>query len=65
MKIVLNGQPRDVHAADVAALIEELGYGTARVAAAVNGTFVPASLRATTTLSEGDRLEVVAPMQGG
>lgn len=65
MKIVLNGQPRDVRRSDLAGLLEELGYGKARVAAAVNGAFVPASLRPTTTLSEGDRLEVVAPMQGG
>ncbi|MGE0211168.1 MAG: sulfur carrier protein ThiS [Parvibaculaceae bacterium] len=65
MKIVLNGQPREVSGTNVTALLEELGYGSARVAAAVNGAFVPASLRPTTMLLEGDRLEVVAPMQGG
>jgi sulfur carrier protein len=31
----------------------------------VNGKFVPKTARAKATLAEGDRLEVLAPMQGG
>jgi sulfur carrier protein len=31
----------------------------------VNGRFVPAPARAATALNDGDKLEVVAPMQGG
>ncbi len=31
----------------------------------MNGDFVPARKRETVTLNEGDRIEVVAPMQGG
>ena len=42
-----------------------LGYGGKKVATAVNGRFVPAPARAATALNDGDKLEVVAPMQGG
>jgi sulfur carrier protein len=42
-----------------------LGYGGAAVATALNEAFVPSALRASTPLSDGDRLEIVAPKQGG
>ena len=64
MKITINGTHRDLAAATVAAALEEAGFGP-RVATALNGDFLPAGARAGTTLREGDRLEVVAPMQGG
>jgi sulfur carrier protein len=35
------------------------------VATALNGNFVTIGQRVTTTLSDGDQLEVLAPMQGG
>jgi sulfur carrier protein len=52
-------------ATDLASALEELGYGRATVATALNGKFVPASLRSDAPLTEGDRVEVLAPMQGG
>ena len=55
---VLHGRP-------LARALAELGFGDRIVATAVNGDFVPARKRAETALSEGDRIEVVAPMQGG
>jgi sulfur carrier protein len=64
MKIVLNGEPREVVAETLAALLEECGF-SGRVAIAVNEGFVPASLRVAHMLNEGDRVEVLAPMQGG
>ena len=64
MKITLNGEPREVRAQTLAALLEETGF-SGRVATAVNEGFVPAALRAGHQLAEGDRIEVVAPMQGG
>jgi sulfur carrier protein len=54
-----------VRAARLDAALDELGYGGRTVATALNGAFVPAPARAATTLAEGDRLEVVAPRQGG
>ena len=65
MRIVLNGRTREVASARLDALLEELGYTGAKVATAVNGDFVPRTLHAARTLGEGDRVEVIAPMQGG
>jgi sulfur carrier protein len=65
MKIVLNGEPREVRSPSLPDALAELGFGDATVATAVNGTFVPAPARPATELSDGDRLEVLAPRQGG
>lgn len=65
LKITLNGEPREIAALTLAAALDELGYGEARVATAVNETFVPAAARPGTELSPGDRLEVLTPRQGG
>ncbi|NNK78298.1 MAG: sulfur carrier protein ThiS [Litoreibacter sp.] len=65
MKITVNGTATEVAAVRLDAILIELGHGDAKVATAVNEDFVPASLRATRELSSGDRLEIVAPRQGG
>ena len=65
MRIILNGEPRDVRATLLPDILNELGFGDARVATAVNEDFVAVGSRVGITLAEGDRLEVVAPMQGG
>jgi sulfur carrier protein len=65
MILLLNGVPQDVAARTLAEALAELGYGGRIVATAMNGEFVPVRKRAETTLSEGDRIEIVAPMQGG
>lgn len=65
MRIEINGEVRDVAAPTVAALLEELGVAPGRVATALNGAFLPASARAAQPIADGDRLEVLAPMQGG
>lgn len=65
MQILLNGEPREVRGPALEHVLEELGYGGATVATAVNGRFVPVPARARMNLDDGDRLEVVAPMQGG
>ena len=65
MRIVLNGEPREVRGPRLADALDELGFGGSTVATAVNGSFVPAPSRAATELAEGDRLEVLAPRQGG
>ncbi len=64
MKIVLNGETKEVAATNLADLLSEEGI-SGRVATAVNESFVPSSLRAGHTLTEGDRVEILAPMQGG
>ena len=65
MKILVNGAWRELQAGELSAVLEELGYGDSVVTTAVNGEFVPSSARAATPLAEGDRVEVLAPMQGG
>jgi sulfur carrier protein len=65
MKIIVNGAELELSAATLAAALEALDYGDAVVATALNGHFVPARARATTQLAEGDRIEIVAPRQGG
>ena len=64
MKIVLNGNSLETEAQTLSALLEETG-AAACVATAVNEDFVPASKREQHMLEDGDRVEIVAPMQGG
>ena len=65
MRIIVNNEPREVRSPTLAELLEELGFGSAVVATAVNGSFAPAGERDSRALAEGDRVEVLAPMQGG
>lgn len=65
MKISVNGQPHEVKATTIAAILTEIGYGEAMVATALNGDFVSADRRLSQTVREGDALEVLAPRQGG
>lgn len=65
MRILINGASREIRAADLRGALEELGYAGAVVATAVNGEFVPVAERQTARLADGDRIEVLAPMQGG
>jgi sulfur carrier protein len=65
MRIFLNDDAHDVDAATLAAALESLGLAGRKIATAVNGRFVAATARPSTRLADGDRIEVVAPMQGG
>ena len=65
MRIEVNGEPRETRAGSLAEAVAELGLGEAAVATALNGDFVPRGARAGVRLSEGDRIEIVAPMKGG
>lgn len=65
MRLYLNGEAVEVKAGTLAALLEERGLGGRPVGTAVNEVFVAAASRETKQLKDGDRVEVVAPMQGG
>jgi sulfur carrier protein len=65
MQIFVNGDRHDVEHATLALALDALGYGGKKIATAVNGRFVAAPARPRLALSDGDRIEVVAPMQGG
>ena len=65
MKILVNGAWREITRNELAGALEELGYRGSVVSTAVNGEFVASTMRTRTVLAEGDRIEVLAPMQGG
>ncbi len=61
----MNGETRETGARTLQELCSSLGYGEMKVATALNGDFVPAGRRAATPISQADRVEIVAPRQGG
>lgn len=65
LKIMVNGEPQETQAKTLDELCKALGYQDMKVATALNGDFVPASLRNETPLSPHDLVEIVAPRQGG
>ena len=65
MKITLNGLEREITESGLDQALRELSYCDGAIATAVNGEFIPKTQRLDIVLSEGDRIEVVAPMQGG
>jgi sulfur carrier protein len=65
IKILVNGEAAETEAATLAELVAELGHSESAVATARNGEFVPRGARAETKLAPDDRIEIVAPRQGG
>ena len=63
----LNGHPQEKHHETLSALLAEQGISpeVRGIAVALNGTVVPRSRWAETTLSDGDDIEIVKIMQGG
>ncbi len=65
MKLIVNGEERDFEASTLSSLIEKLGMKSDRVAVELNRNIVTRDKWAETTLSDGDRLEVVHFVGGG
>lgn len=66
MRILLNGQPREVpEGTSVRTLIEEVGLGKSACAAEVNQQLVPRREHESRILIEGDRVELVSLVGGG
>mgnify|MGYP003585109841 CR=1 FL=1 len=66
MIIAVNGEPKILEKPQsLADAIQHWGYTGAPIAVAHNDEFVPRSRYAAIPLQDGDRLEIVAPMQGG
>ena len=66
MRVIVNGEAKSFEAPlnlfDVLEQEEVIGM---MIAVAHNGNFVPKAEYAQVDLSEGDLIEIVAPMQGG
>ncbi len=65
MKILLNGEIRDVAAKNVASLIIELSLESRMLAVERNMEVVSKSAYAETKLQENDRIEIVHMIGGG
>ncbi|HWK66131.1 MAG TPA: sulfur carrier protein ThiS [Rhizobiaceae bacterium] len=65
MKLIVNGETREVTAETLAAVLAELEYEGNWLATAINGEIVPARQRSLFRLAEGDRIEILSPMKGG
>ena len=65
MKLVLNGQEREVQASQVEDLVAELGLPLSAALVEHNGTALLRSEWAKTNLQNGDRLETTRMVAGG
>ena len=63
--LYINGQLQQSQAENLAQLLLEMQVDLASVACAVEQTFVPKSMYSQTILSEGQKIEILSPMQGG
>ena len=64
MKITINGNSQLIQANNLEDLLLEIKY-QGKLATALNENFIPLSERKKTILKDGDRVEIVAPMEGG
>lgn len=66
MNISVNGEPRQVAPGTALdALVQTLTAAPSGVAAALNETVVPRAQWSSTSLCQGDRVEVLTAVQGG
>lgn len=65
MQIFVNGKTVQTKVVTLNLLLEELGYEGNWLATAVNAEVVPVSERDQCILHEGDKIEILSPMQGG
>ncbi len=63
--VVVNGNPESTTASTLQAWVDARGVLPAALATAVNGNFVPRSLRAQQPLAEGDTILTFQPIEGG
>jgi sulfur carrier protein len=65
MRVTVNGEPREILASRVDALLSELDYQGTHFAIALNNDVLPKSKWADTPLKPGDEIEIITPRQGG
>lgn len=65
MRVTVNGEPREILASRVDALLSELEYEGSHFAIALNYDVLPRAKWAETPLKNGDEIEIITPRQGG
>jgi sulfur carrier protein len=65
MRVIVNGEAREILSDRVDALLGELEYEGSHFAIALNYDVVPKSRWAETALKAGDEIEIITPRQGG
>ena len=65
MRVIINGEEREIASGSVDALLGELDYEGTHFAIAVNYDVLPKSRWAATQLKAGDEIEIITPRQGG
>ncbi|MFA7415498.1 MAG: sulfur carrier protein ThiS [Rhizobium sp.] len=65
MTYIVNGEAVESAAVTLSELLTALEYEGEWLATAVNGELVHREERSACRLSDGDRIEVLSPMQGG
>jgi len=65
MRVIVNGEPREIASSSVDALLRELDYEGTHFAIAVNYDVVPLGAWAATPIKTGDEIEIITPRQGG
>jgi sulfur carrier protein len=65
MKISVNREDHDIDTTTLDDVLAQLGYEGPWLATAVNGELVHREERPAFRLSDGDKVEILSPMQGG
>jgi sulfur carrier protein len=65
MRVIINGEAREIASTRVDALLGELDYEGTHFAIAVNYDVLPKSRWAETPIKTGDEIEIITPRQGG
>ena len=65
MRVIVNGEQREISSVSVDALLGELEYEGTHFAIALNFDVLPKSRWAETAINSGDEIEIITPRQGG
>jgi len=65
MRVIVNGEQREISSSRIDALLAELEYEGTHFAIAVNYDVLPKSCWAETQIQAGDEIEIITPRQGG
>ncbi|MFL6805054.1 MAG: sulfur carrier protein ThiS [Xanthobacteraceae bacterium] len=65
MRVIVNGEQREISSGSVEALLSELEYEGTHFAIALNYDVLPRTKWAQTRLNSGDEIEIITPRQGG